>query len=341
MESDPLRPTLISLRCPCTHHQWGAPAASSLAARLYALNNRTLISSTKPYSEFILSSHDPNEAVLQTDPPISLSDHIQAQVIEVDPAIVQSYARLHQHGCPFVLKVVSVKTPDGIRVHPDENSARLPFITDSDLFKRPSAKSVMIVALSTVHLLVGFQTASQIVAQLSRVPEFADAIGRSHTDRFVHVVKSAVPTAEDVHHIVATLLAQKPDFVAESLQRAVDRFVKMPPEAVSDDDRLLIALAKKFPDDPMCFSAYLLQRFQIQPGQTIFIQPTETYCVLNGDFADVSSHSDVVFHAGLTAREQVRSDDFLQTVACQESTVEVRYCSSISPYHENVHLVSF
>lgn len=182
---------------------------------------------------------------------------------------------------------------------------------------------VFIVALTTVDLMIGFHTASKIVSQLSRVPEFADAIGRSHIDRFVHVVKTAEAFAKDVRHILLQLLSQEADYIGECLERALRRFEKMPSDVVSDDDRLLIALAKAFPQDPMCFSSYFLQRFEMQPGDSVFIQPTEAYCVLHGDYIDTSSKSDVVFYAGLTVSDEVRTGDFLQTVSCEDSTIEV------------------
>lgn len=323
MDSNLLNPTIIPIRCASTHYSWGTPGHTSFPARLHSLNLRTSISSSKPFSEFVLSSHPPHDALLATNPPSTLRDHIQAQVIEVDPANEQTYSKLHEHGIPYILKVVSATKPNGLRVHPDVAGAAHPVVSENEKFLRPFAKPVILVALTTVDLMIGFHTAPKIVSQLSRVPEFADAVGRSHIDRFVHVVKTAEALAEDVRHILLQLLSQDAGYIGQCLERALRRFEKMPSDVVSDDDRLLITLANAFPQDPMCFSAYFLQRFEMQPGDYVFIQPTETYCVLHGDYIDTSTKSDAVFYAGLTASDEVRTWDFLQTVSCDDSTVEV------------------
>lgn len=330
MEKNPLYPTIIPLCCPVTHDEWGAPGSISFAGRLYMMNNRTYLSPTKPYSEFIISSYDPHDALIATAPPVTLRDHVQTQVIEVDPSIVQFFAHLHKDGIPYVVKAVSAKIPLGIRVHPDETGSKRVSVLGDVNIVRPLPKSLMIFAESTTHVLSGFHSAAKIVAQLLRVPEFADAIGREHTDQFVHVVKSATPTAKHVRHIVATLLAQNPDTIAHCLRSAVDRLAQMPSDAVTDDDRLLIALANIFPNDPMCFVAYLFPRHTLNTGDALFIPSTEPYCILNGNFIEISTKSDAVFFAGLTTAEQVQAGQFLQTVSFNDSTSEVRL--SISPH---------
>lgn len=321
MDINPLYPTVIPLTCPVTHYEWGAPGLTSLAARLYSMNSRACLSATKPYAEFVVSSHEPHTAVISTSPPASLRDYIGSQVIEVDPSIVQFYSRLYEDGAPFILKVISAATPTGVRVHPDDSAVTPSFEKSS--FARLGSKSIMVFALGTTHVLVGFHPATKIVAQLTRVPEFADAIGRSHTDQFVHIVKSSKPTASHVHHIVATLLAQNPTTIAYCIRSAVSRLAKMPVEVVTDDDRMLIALANIFPDDPMCFVAYLLDRLQLNPGDAIFIPPTKPYCILNGDFVEVSEKTDSVYFAGLTATDRMRAGQFLQTVSFTNFSTEV------------------
>lgn len=336
METNPLHPTVIPLLCPVTQHDWGTPGATSFSARLYTMNNHTYLSPSQPYSEFIVSSHPPHDALIATSPDETLRTHIQSQVIEVDPSIVQFYSQLHEDGVPFIIKIVSSVTPTGVRVHPDDAALSRSSIMSETTFDRPFSKPKMLVSLQKTHILVGFHSAKKIVAQLSRVPEFADVIGRARVDQFVHIVKSEIPTEQHVKNIVSTLLSKSSDTVSNCLTQAVNRLAKMPEDVVTDDDRLLIALANIFPDDPMCFGAYLFQRLEMNPGDAVFIPPTQPYCVLNGVFVEASSKSDAIFYAGLTAKDEIRSSQFLQTVSFDDSVSEV--CIHIFDHYHNLSI---
>lgn len=322
MDTNPLHPTVIPLLCPVTQHDWGTPGSASFSARLYTLNNHTYLSPTQPYSEFVISSHAPHDALIATSPDETLRTHIQSQVIEVDPSIVDFYSALHDDGIPYTVRVVSAITPAALRVHPDAAAlARQP--ASAALFARPTPRPVMLLALRKTHVLVGFRPAAAIAECLSRVPEFADAVGRPRVDAFVHVVKSKSPSEQTVKNVFSALLNQSGAAVADCVKRAVTRLAQMSHDAVSDDDRLFIALANLFPDDPMCFAAYLCQRIDMDEGHAIFIPPTQPYCVLNGVFIEAASKSDAVFCAGLAPKDELQTTYFLQTVSFDDSVSEV------------------
>lgn len=346
MESNPLHPLVVPLFGACTHHEWGAKGIESEAARLYVRNRFSAIDRDKPYSEFVISTHPAHPgALVATTPSVSLRDHIHSLVIEVEPTLVDFYSRLHSHGIPYILKVVSVSMPQSVHVHPDDASVKRRTADEESTQVDRIGKAVMIVALGNVDLLFGFQSASDIVGELSRVPEFADAVGRPQTDHFVHVVKTAAVTPSDIRAVVTSLLDRKREFVQKCLRATVERFSKMPNETLTDSDRQLILLQKLYPDDAMCFAVYLLNRVKLEPGNAIFIHPQEPSTVLSGDFIEASTCSEFSFSAGFT-RGDVQVKAFLDSLSYDDSPVEVSFCRdhpsadwlTIAPQYDHGHL---
>lgn len=321
MENNPLHPLIVPLHGTSTHHHWGVSGPESLAARLHSLNKAIAISTTKPCSEFLISSSDAAPAILVTTPTVTLRDHVQAQVIEVDAAIVPFYSRLHEQGLPYSLRIISVASPTGLCVHPSPENASLssasPRVTESS-DRRP----IMLVALRPSRLLLTFRSAKAVVADLLRVPEFADAVGRPNTDHFVHVVKTATPRHSHLQHVVTCLANAAESVVTDCLARAATRLARMPTEAVTDADRDFLALQSAFPNDPMCFAVYLLNRVEMTSGQAVFIAPGEPYCIFEGDFVLASTTSDTVFFGGLVPRNDTRSL-FLESLSYSDTPVSV------------------
>lgn len=323
MDASPFYPKLIPLTAAVTHQPWGVPGKTSLVAHLKSLNNFSPIHPDQPYSEFVVGSRAPNtETTLAISPSVTLSDHIRNQVIEVDPAMLDFYSKLHHDGIPYLLKIVSVVYPQPLRVHPDTPSAEMLAQHFPNLYKDTVAKPIMAVAISEVDVLLGFQSAVEIVSELSRVPEFADAVGRPETDHFVHIVKTGTVAPDDTKKIISSLLSRTQDFIRKCLANATARLSKMPEEYVTDSDRELIALHARFPDDPMCFAVYFLNRVLLEPANAIFIHPQEPYTFLSGDFIEATTDSETVINAGLCTEEK-QTDHFLRVLSFDDSAIEV------------------
>lgn len=323
MESNPLHPLVIPLYGSSTHFPWGTVGSDSIAARLQVNNRFGAIDSQKPYSEFVVSTHSEHVgAVLACTPSVSLQDHTQNQAMEVDSAMVEFYSKLHAQGIPYILKVVSVSVPQSLHVHPNDATVKALATLNPESNEDSFAKAVMVVALGKVDMLFSFHAAGDIVGELSRVPEFADAVGRPETDHFVHVVKTAVAKPVDIRVIFVSLLSRKRDFIRKCLEATTERLMKMPEDAVTENDRQLIALQKLYPNDPVCFAVYFLNRVHLEPGHAIFIHPQEPYSVLCGEYIEASTCSEASIHAGLT-EEPNQIERFLDSLSYDDSPVEV------------------
>ncbi len=311
---------------PCVQRaNWGVPARRSLAARFYAHNTDAGISHTDVCSAIAIGTHSSAETVLADDSR-TLLDYIRNEVIEVDSNKVEHYTRLHRHGLPFVLRLISVESPQPIHVHPDGVEAARLHESDSVRWPDSLGRAEMVVALTDVHALFGFRGADAIVAELARVPEFADAAGRAATDAFVRVVKSGRGAGPDaLRELFLSFMNARPEHVRKCLENVIDRFGRMPKAALSDDDDLLLRLHERFAGDLMCFCVYFFNHVTLQPGEAVFIHPKEPHCYLKGDLIEVSSSSANIARAGLCAEDEVDREQFLNLLNFDDSPVEVSW----------------
>lgn len=297
------------------------------------------INPEKCYSEFVITTHSQQSGtVLACDPSISLQEFIHNQEIEVDPSMLDFYSKLHSKGMPYSLKVASVSQPQSLHVHPADSIVKKMASQDLSPAVDTTSKSVMIVALSTVDMLIGFQAASDIVRELSRVPEFADAIGRSETDHFVHLAKSAKIKSSHIRVIFTNLMSRTNEFMQKCLHATTERFSRMPEEALTQKDLQLIDFHKLYPGDPACFSMYFLNHVHLEAGNAVFIHPQEPHSVLQGHYIEASSCSESSIDGGLT-HETVRLSQFLESLNYNGSPVEVRYTHKCLMSNVNIYVV--
>lgn len=301
---------------------WGAKGVKSVAGRIHAHNSNTTLSTIASYSSVCLGTHGQMRTVLAHDSSISLLDYIRTEVIEVDSGKVEHYARLHKHGLPFLLQLVSVGSPQSIHVHPDKLESGKLNKSNPTLYPDVNGKAEMAIALSTVDALFGFRSAPDIVTELARVPEFADAVGRLATDQFVKVVKIGRAGPEDLRKLFTSFMEAESSKVEDCLLAVVERFTRMHERNLSDDDTLLLDLYRQFPGDPMCFSVYFFNRVKLDPGSAVFIHPKEPHAYLNGDLIEVSTCSVNTARAGFTSKE-LDKNEFVNLLNYDDSPVEV------------------
>lgn len=330
MESNPLHPLVIPLYGSTTHFPWGTPGQQSLAAHVGSLNRFGAIDPEKPYSEFVITTHSQHsEAVLASTPSVSLREHIHNQVIEVDSSVVDFYSKLHAKGIPYSLKIACVSTPQSLHAHPSDATVKAFASQEPSSGMDTTSKSVMLVALSKVDMLFGFQAASDIVNELSRVPEFAAAVGRTETDQFVHIVKSAKVKHSHIRVIFTNLFSRTREFMQKCLCATIERMERMPEDALTEKDMQLVELHKLYPDDPACFSVYFLNHIHLEPGNAVFVHPQEPYSILKGQYIEASSCSESSVDGGLT-NEEVRIPQFLESLSYDDSAVEVSVAKTMS-----------
>lgn len=316
------------------HDSWGASAGNSLSARLHALCAGTTSATASAtsassavendgiVSSFALGTHTDAHTVLAEDTTRSLLDYIRTEVIEVDSGKVEHYARLHRHGLPFVLRVLSIETPQAIHVHPDGADAARLHASNAAAWPDSIGRAEMALAVTTVDALFGFRPVAGVVAELARVPEFADAVGRPATDAFVHAVKTGRGGVAALRAVFTSFMTAHETHVKDCLDAVVDRFHRMPNGSLTDTDTLLLKVHQLHEHDTMCFAVYFLNRVKLNPGEAVFIHPREPHAYLSGDLVEVSSSSANVARAGLTALQKDQLE-FVNMLNYDDSPVEV------------------
>lgn len=218
--------------------------------------------------------------------------------------------------------MVSVASPQAVHVHPDDaDSARLHAIRP-DAYPDPVGKAELTVAVSPVDALFGFRAPGEIVKELARVPEFADAVGRAATDKFVKEVRTGRGGAESLEELFGAFVSADEAKRSACLYAAVRRLEQMPDGSLSSDDTLLLRLHVAFPADPMCFAVYFLNLVRLEPGSAVFVPPKVPHAYLSGDIIEVSTCSTNVARAGLTD-EALDLKEFCNNLTYDVSLVKV------------------
>lgn len=329
---DPLRRVHAIPLVPSLHnHLWGSTGSNSLAARLFCYQpgrGSFALRSQEHYSEISLGTHPstPTRLALASAGGRTLLDHVRTEVIEVEPSQVEQYAHLHRQGLPFVLRLVSVASPQAVHVHPDDGGSARLHAARPDAYADAIGKAELAVAVSPVDALFGFRAPEEIVKELARVPEFADAVGREATDRFVKEVRTGRGGPDSLRMVFDAFVEAEEGKRAECLYAAVRRLEQMQEGAVSEDDTLLLRLHRAFPADAMCFAVYFLNVVRMEPGAAVFVPPKVPHAYLSGDLIEVSTCSTNVARAGLT-EETVDVKEFCRNLTYDVSLVKV--CSDV------------
>lgn len=301
---NPLHPAVVPVLPAVKNYAWGVPGGRSAVAALYARSCRAAVDAGEPYAELWIGTHESTPcAILSPEvADATLRSFIQDQVIMVDPDKVAHYTSLHAAGLPFLLKVLSVGKPLSIQAHPDLALAAKLHARAPTMYKDGNHKPELAVAISPFEALCGFRAMDDIMADVVRVPEFADAADRVVADEFVTAVKTGAARKSALQHLFGSLMSRDAEHVSTVIASLVARLEKMEADAVTDRDRLLVHLNSHFPGDVGCFGAYLFVHVHMNPGQSVFIDANEPHAYLSGDCVEIMATSDNVVRAGLTGK---------------------------------------
>lgn len=319
---NPLHPAVVPILPEVKNYPWGSPARTSAVAALYARSLGASLDASLPYAELWVGTHASTPcAVLVPDASAAtLRTFIQDQVIMVDADKVAHYSSLHASGLPFLLKVLSVAAPLSIQAHPDRALAKTLHARDPDAYADANHKPELAVALGPFRALVGFRPQADIVADIARVPEFAEACSRTVADAFVTAVKTGARGA--LKDVFGSLMGAPDAHVAAILTRLVKRLGDLGERDVSARDHLLLELHAHYPGDVGCFAAYLLNEVRLTTGQSVFIDANEPHAYLSGDCVEIMATSDNVVRAGLTGKAK-DVETLVEMLSYRDEPVEI------------------
>jgi mannose-6-phosphate isomerase len=347
--SNPLHPAVVPVMPAVKNYDWGMPGSRSAVAALYSRSCGAPVDANTPYAELWIGTHDstPCAVLVPDEANATLRSFIQDQVIMVDPDKVVQYSNLHASGLPFLLKVLSVAKPLSIQAHPDLRLAGELHARAPKLYQDSNHKPELTVAITPFEALCGFRAKEDIMADIARVPEFADAADRATSDDFVRAVKTGAATPDALRYLFASLMSCDPSDVAAAIGSLAERLDRMDPDAVTDRDRLLLRLHAHFPGDIGCFGAYLFAHVHLAPGQSVFINANEPHAYLSGQCVEIMATSDNVVRAGLTPKDK-DVDTLVSMLSYGDAPIEVsdgipvdEYATMYAPPVEEFMLVRY
>lgn len=253
----------------------------------------------QPWAEYWLGSHHAGPSMFDDEPGLTLAAYLEQHPAEVGAASLDAYgARL-----PFLMKLLSAASPLSIQVHPNREQAvegyakesliGLPLSHPERSYKDDWPKPETIIALTPFEGLLGFrdpQETAELFEGLGVANELASVIGplRERTESLA---------LQEVFLDVLTIRRRRP-LVDLVLARAVEYLDAG--GALGEFARTAVEIDEYFPGDPGILAALLMNRFTLQPGESISLQPGVLHAYLHGTGIEVMASSDNVIRGGLT-----------------------------------------
>jgi mannose-6-phosphate isomerase len=271
---------LIRLKNHIQHYHWGTK--SSIAV---LLNQADLISEA-PNAEYWIGAHPslPSE-IAETGEP--LTNFLSSQNDEAAPL-------------PFLIKLLSADSPLSIQVHPNKTQAEIGFERENQSgveidamhrnYKDNNHKPETIFALSPFEALAGFRSQTDILRDVI-------ALDNELLSRTI-IGLSTLPEPEFLKQMMQFLLTLPRTELTELLNDLLDKHTK----------KLLPTLATMkhlfthYQYDPGVLMALMLNKVELQPGDSMFLSAGLPHAYLQGTGIEVMATSDNVLRAGLTPK---------------------------------------
>lgn len=229
------------------------------------------------------------------------------QLIADDPDMVGDSARLEFEGrLPFMMKLLSAARPLSLQAHPNRDDARAGFARENDrdvpidaperTFKDAWDKPELMIALTDFNALAGFRDPQETAGLFARleVPSstlqiFAPLLHRDEAAGLAEVFLDCLVLDEERRGAVM-------DVVTAAVRHMNDE------GPLGDFARTAVRLDEHFPGDPSLLAALLLNHHQLQPGESLHLQPGTLHAYLEGTCVEVMGSSDNVLRGGLTRK---------------------------------------
>ncbi|GAA4889839.1 mannose-6-phosphate isomerase, class I [Tessaracoccus lubricantis] len=273
----------------------------------------------RPWAEYWLGTHPGGHAFF--DDGTALATHIQEE-----PHVVGVAARAaFGDRLPYLMKILAASSPLSIQAHPSREQAEAGYARESLMGLPPSdpirsykddwPKPEAIVALTPFEGLLGFRDPHEtagLFEALGVADELASVIGplrdRAASPALQEVFLDVL-SLDDRRHLVDVVLA-----AAVNLLEA--------PGAVGEFARTAVELDEHFPGDPGILAALLMNRFTLQPGEAVALEPGVMHAYLRGVGVEIMASSDNVMRGGLT-QKHIDVDGLLQVVHFRPITPRV------------------
>ena len=221
---------------------------------------------------------------------------------------------------PYIMKILAIRSPLSLQVHPNDEQATAGFIDEANLeeenksFFSPRGKEEIVCAITDTDIKFGFRPMKDInnILALASNKEF----------RAIQELLSQENSEEALQKAIGKILAyEKPlvqSFVVDVLSSDLQSTVLSDREFTYFRD-----LARMYPSDPGLIIFLLMNFVILRHGESLYVPPGVTHAYLHGNALEITSNSDNVLRCGLTPK-QINHQQYLAVSSFSTSHPEIQ-----------------
>lgn len=298
------------------HYEWGGSSFIPNWLKLEHVEE-------KPYAEYWLGAHRSAPSMLEFEGKSLALD----RVIDKAPKLLGEKSR-EQFGdeLPFLLKILDVKLPLSIQLHPtkkeaeygyeQENAKGIPLTAANRIYKDKNHKPEMMIALSDFWLLHGFQSIDESFKQLARHHSL-ESLAKTLQEKGLPTIYAQIMQADQAQlaeWLLPVIQAKQSEYEQGKLKwDDPDYWVLYTIDAMN------IALDKL---DAGLLSFYLFNIVNLKKGEGIYQGAGLPHAYLRGQNIELMAASDNVIRGGLTPK-YVDIPALLSTIDYREITPKI------------------
>jgi mannose-6-phosphate isomerase len=316
---------IVKLRGVIKPYEWGdSYFISSL------LNRRK---SNHPQGELWMGTHPMGEASLLIEE-TPLTQYIESHPVEV---LGESHITRFGHELPFLLKVLAIKDPLSLQVHPNSEQALIGYEAEKEQrslleaallnYKDNRQKDEVLFALTPVTAMIGFRALSEIVENFSLILDEKSSL-------FSHC-----SSVEEFFQTLLILDTETKESMLLSLQEYVNRDQEIEPFLFLNSKEIAKRALTLYPDDIMAFSPFFLNVAHLEVGSAIHVKPTTLHAYVYGHGVELMSASDNVLRVGLTSKK-IDVKELTSTLSFHEDTIEIASVTEVSDNYYKINVDS-
>ena len=236
------------------------------------------------------------------------SDRGLDDIISTDPHnTLGPQASDFQNELPFIMKILAIREPLSIQVHPNAQQAEEGFtsaqssLIGAQSYSSPRGKEEIVCALTETDLKFGFREVNEIHAII-------DATGHSDFSRLKENLSRKTPN-ESLKETIQKILSTDSDTIRSITSTVLSS--DMSATVINEKEMVYFAdLSETYPDDSGLLLFLLMNFVTLEPGDFIYVSPGVTHAYLRGNVVEITSNSDNVIRCGLTPK-YVNAQEFL------------------------------
>ena len=212
-----------------------------------------------------------------------------------------------QNELPFIMKILAIREPLSIQVHPNAKQAEEGFtsvqssLTRAQSYSSPRGKEEIVCALTETDLKFGFREVNEIHAII-------DAAGHSELSWLKESLSEETPD-ESLKETIKKILSTDSDTIRSITSTVLSS--DMSATVINEKEMIYFTdLSETYPDDSGLLLFLLMNFVTLEPGDFIYVSPGVTHAYLRGNVVEITSNSDNVIRCGLTPK-YVNAQEFL------------------------------